>query len=216
MVKRLTAPFLSMSLAVQLLLVSAIALIALSALGYRQGSLMGLWLTSDQQGRLLFERRQFSEAADVFADPAWQGVALYKSGRYPEAADAFARLGTAEGFFNRGDAFMKGFEYRKAITAFEQAVAEAPLWLEAQENLALARYTLEYIEATREQSSTGEMEADDVVYDNESGRGRETEVNRESTLEAQSAEKWMRSVDTETAEFLRTRFLLEASRRGEL
>ncbi|MEM9759195.1 MAG: VWA domain-containing protein, partial [Pseudomonadota bacterium] len=54
--------------------------------------------------------------------------------------------------------------------------------------------------------------ADEVVYDNTSDRGRDTEVTRDSVVEAQSAEKWMRAVDTETAEFLRTRFFLEASR----
>jgi Ca-activated chloride channel family protein len=111
---------------------------------------------------------------------------------------------------------MKQFEFSKAITAYEQALVEAPEWREAADNLELARYTREYIEGAREQSSTGELGADDVVYDNERNRGQETEVDRESMLEAASAEKWMRSVDTETADFLRSRFLLEASRRGEL
>ena len=73
-------------------------------------------------------------------------------------------------------------------------------------------YTLDYVEDAREQGSTGKLEADDVVYDNESQRGTDTEVTRESAVEAQSAEKWMRSVDTETADFLRSRFLLEAAR----
>ena len=54
------------------------------------------------------------------------------------------------------------------------------------------------------------------MYDNEGERGTETEVSRESAVEAASAEKWMRSVDTETADFLRSRFLLEAAREGLL
>jgi Ca-activated chloride channel family protein len=114
---------------------------------------------------------------------------------------------------------MKAFEYRKAIPAYELAVEEAPDWTEAQENLDLARYTLEYIERSREQSDTGEesgIGADDIVYDNTSERGAETKVSRESAVEAQSAEKWMRTVDTDTADFLRSRFMLESARRGEL
>ena len=47
-------------------------------------------------------------------------------------------------------------------------------------------------------------------------RGAETKVSRESAVEAQSAEKWMRTVDTDTADFLRSRFMLESARRGEL
>ena len=94
-------------------------------------------------------------------------------------------------------------------------MSEAPDWLEARENLALARYVLAYIERTREQSDTGdesELGADDFAFDNRQERGKEMEITRESTLEMESAEKWMRSVDTETRDFLRTRFLLEAAR----
>jgi hypothetical protein len=38
------------------------------------------------------------------------------------------------------------------------------------------------------------------------------EITDQSTIEMESAEKWMRGVDTETSDFLRTRFLLEATR----
>lgn len=189
---------------------------ALLWLSLRQGDFIDLWLTADQQARLAFEDKEYALAAAGFQNPAWQGVAYYRNGAYSEAADAFGRIGTAEGFFNRGNAFMKSFEFAKAITAYEQAVTEAPDWQAATENLALARYTLDYVEEAREQSATGKLEADDVVYDNERARGQETTVDRESVLEAASAEKWMRSVDTETADFLRTRFQLEAARRGEL
>ena len=206
-----------LSLIVQLGFVTAIAL---GSLFWMKGSgeLIDLFLTNDQQGRVAYEKPSFAEAAEKFVDPAWKGTAQYRSGQYLEAADTFVRLDSAEGFFNRGNAYMRAFEFRKAITSYEQAVADAPDWQEAQENLELARYTLDYIERAREQGDTGEagIGADDVVYDNEGERGNETEVSRDSAVEAQSAEKWMRSVDTETAEFLRSRFLLEASREGVL
>ncbi len=110
---------------------------------------------------------------------------------------------------------MKAFDYGKAIAAYELAVAEAPDWQEAADNLELARYVLDYIQDAREQSDTGdetELGADDYKFDNTQERGREMTVTNESTIELESAEKWMRSVDTETADFLRIRFALEASR----
>jgi Ca-activated chloride channel family protein len=112
---------------------------------------------------------------------------------------------------------MKGREYGKAIVAYQQAVAEAPDWVEARENLDLAAYTLEYIERAREQSDSGdesELSADDYVFDNTKERGVEVEITQQSTIEMESAEKWMRGVDTDTRDFLRTRFLLEESRAG--
>ena len=127
----------------------------------------------------------------------------------------FGRLPTAQGFFNRGNTLMRAREYRKAITAYEQAVVEAPEWVDAAANLRLARYVLDYIEKTREQTDTGdetELGADDFVFDNTRERGREIIITDASAIEQQSAEKWMRSVDTRTRDFLRMRFALEASR----
>ena len=181
------------------------------------GDFMSLWLTPDQQARRAYEALDFREAWERFEDPAWKGVAAYDSGLYEESASAFGRIATAEGFFNRGNAFMKSGAYGKAIVAYEQAVAEAPDWVEASENLELAIYTLEYIERVREQSDTGdesELSADDYVFDNTKERGLEVEITEQSTIELESAEKWMRGIDTETRDFLRTRFLLEATREG--
>ncbi len=202
---------------IQLTLVTGLTAIVLGLAGWRSGDFTALWLTPDQQGRLAYTRFEFSAATDRFEDPMWKGTAAYAAGRYEEAADSFGRIPTAEGFFNRGNAFMKARQYAKAITAYEQAVAEAPEWTVANDNLELARYVLDYIESAREQSDTGdetELGADDIVFDNTEERGKSIVITNESAIEMQSAEKWMRSVDTETRDFLRTRFALEASREG--
>lgn len=196
-------------------MVSALAAAALVVLAEREGDFTALWLTPDQQGRMAYEDKEFAAAADLFEDPMRKGRALYAAGRYTEAAATFARVPTAEGFYNRGNALMKGREYTKAIPSYEQAVDEAPDWAEAAENLRLARYVLEYIEGVREQSDTGdesELGADDVQFDNTKEKGKEIVITKESTIAAESAEKWMRSVDTETRDFLRSRFALEAAR----
>ena len=198
-------------------LVSLLAATAFAWQFSRVGDFELLWLTPDQQARRAYEDLEFREAYEQFENPAWKGVAAYDSGLYEESAAAFGRIPTAVGFYNRGNAFMKARDYSKAIVAYEQAVAEAPDWVEAQENLELATYTLEYIERVREQSDTGdesELGADDYVFDNTKDRGLEVEITQQSTIELESAEKWMRGVDTETSEFLRTRFLLEATREG--
>ena len=219
MVTRVFQWLAEMRLSLQLAAVTVIAVLVLAYMNGPDGRFADLWLTPDQQGRVAYANLEFQTAAELFESPPWKGVAEFRSGRYIEAAGTFGRMDSAIGFFNRGNAFMRGREYRKAITAYESAVAEDPDWIEAQENLDLARYTLDYIERSREQGDTGEesgIGADETVYDNQSDRGADTEVTRESVIEAQSAEKWMRSVDTETADFLRSRFLLEASREGRL
>lgn len=207
----------AVSFTAALVIVSLVTGGALAWQTMRVGDFASLWLTPDQQARRAYEALEFREAYERFEDPGWKGVAAYDSGLYEESAASFGRIATAEGFFNRGNAFMKAGSYGKAIVAYEEAVAEAPEWTEARENLELAIYTLEYIERVREQSDTGdesELSADEYVFDNTKERGLEVEITQQSTIEMESAEKWMRGVDTETRDFLRTRFLLEATREG--
>lgn len=194
-------------------LLSALSLLCLLYLGLSGRGFMALWATPDQLGRLAFERNDFTGAAALFADPRWLGAARFEAGQYLEAAEAYALSADAVGFYNRGVALVKGREYAQAIASFELAVVEAPQWPEAVANLELARYILDYIETSREQSGTeGKLEADEYRYDASAERGERAVIRDSSEISQLSAEKWMRSVDTQTSEFLSQRFALEASR----
>jgi Ca-activated chloride channel family protein len=199
----------------QIVLLAVLALGAMGISAQKLGGFGYLWWTADQQGFRLYRERKFSEAADVFADPLWQGTAAYATGRYEESAETFARLPDATGFFNRGNALVKAREYGAAIQSYELAVRENPDWSEAIDNLALARHIQAYLIRSREQSDTGderELSADGFKFDNTGDNGREMVISNESAMEVQSAEKWMRSVNTEMVDFLNTRFALEQAR----
>jgi Ca-activated chloride channel family protein len=145
----------------------------------------------------------------------WKGLALYRSGKYSEAAQVFGRLPSAEAAFAQGLAHTKTREYREGIAAFEAALERDPHHAAALRNLEVARAILAYVETAREQSDTGEesgIGADDVVFDNESGGGTETTITGGDQMKLETAEQWMRTVDTRTADFLRIRFALEAAR----
>lgn len=172
------------------------------------------FVSADQQGRFAFERREYARAADLFVDPMWRGIAAYRAGRYADAVAAFSRVRTAQGFFNLGNAYIKNRQYELAIGAFEQAVLMAPQSEAAQRNLEVSRYIASYLIETRLASDTGdetELGADGFVFDNKSDEGTEITITDESRLEAKSADQWLRAVDTDTADFLRTKFLLELS-----
>lgn len=171
--------------------------------------------TRDQQGRFAFEHREYSKAGDLFTDPMWKGVALYEAGRYEDAAAAFANDTSAWGLFNRGNALVKARTYADAIPAYEQALKEDPDNPSINHNLEAVRNIIAYLERVREQSDRGagaEVDggADAVVFDKQSDGGFEYVVDDKDRLEIQSAEKWMRAVDTRSADFLRTKFALEA------
>jgi len=173
------------------------------------------FLTPDQQGRYAMQQRRFSDAADLFEDPMWQGIAAYRAGRYQQAAEVFARVPTAQGFFNLGNSYVKAREYDRAVVAFRQAVAEDPEFGPARENLELAEYIVTYLNDVRLQSDTGddsELNADGFRFDNKADEGTEIVINDASRLEAKSEEQWLRAVATQPSEFLRIKFALEADR----
>lgn len=175
------------------------------------------FMTPDQQGWRAFERKDYAEAAEAFEDPYLRGVALYRSGEYETAAQEMARLDTAEAAFLQGMAHLKSRGYRDGVRAFERVLELDPAHKGAQQNLPISKAIVDYVETTREQSDTGEdtgIGADDVVFDNESGRGQDTQIEapQEDAPAHLSTEQWMRTVDTRTEDFLKQRFRLEAAR----
>ncbi|MGI9501209.1 MAG: VWA domain-containing protein [Geminicoccaceae bacterium] len=181
----------------------------------RADGIVDWFFTPDQQGQLAFDDKEFAAAADHFEDPVWRGYAFYRSGQYAEAVQTFARLDTADAVFAKGMAHLKIREYRPGIAAFETALERDPDHAAAARNLEIARAILDYVEQAREQSDTGEesgIGADDVMFDNEAGRGTETTITGEEQTKMQTAEQWMRTVDTRTSDFLRIRFALEAAK----
>ncbi|WP_148862863.1 VWA domain-containing protein [Marinobacter fonticola] len=171
--------------------------------------------TPDQQGQRAFRDRDFSAAAERFTDPLWRGYALYRNGQYDEAITTLDRVETAQAAFIQGMAHIKSRGYRDAVRSFQTTLQRDPNYPNAQTNLDVAREIVDYIERTREQSDTGEEQlgADEVVFDNESNRGAETQMQvpqEKGEGALLSTEQWMNTVDTRTGDFLRQRFMIEA------
>jgi len=193
-------------------LVLAVLLTGMAGQPAHADGMVDWFLTSDQQGRLAYDNKEYVEASVLFRDPVWNGYALYRAGKYTEAAQVFARVDTAKAAFSQGMSHIKAREYRDGIRAFETALKRDPGYADATRNLEIARAIVTYVESAREQSDTGEelgIGADDVVFDNESNRGAETEITGDAEPEMVTAAQWMRTVDTRTPDFLRIRFALE-------
>ncbi|MCA9451806.1 MAG: hypothetical protein KC584_04130, partial [Nitrospira sp.] len=53
-----------------------------------------LWVRPDQQGIQALNRDAPEEAAALFQDPGWKGIAHYRAGKYQEAEEAFSKMDT--------------------------------------------------------------------------------------------------------------------------
>ncbi|WP_428926141.1 VWA domain-containing protein [Marinibacterium sp. SX1] len=185
----------------------------------RADGLADWFWTPDQQGQRAETSRDFARAATLYADPYRKAYAMTRAGQYEEAIDILDKLDTPDAAFLQGLAEIRFRRYRPAVRSFETALERRPGWAEAERNLEVAKAIVEYVETTQEQSDTGEdrgIGADDTVFDNETQKGAETQVEQPSEGEAgmPTAEQWMQSIDTDMGDFLKSRFRFDLSESG--
>ncbi len=175
-------------------------------------SLRDLFLTPDQQGRLLMAKDDFKTAAMLFQDPMQRGTALYTNGDFKEAAAAYGRDDSVEALYNRANSLLMAGSYDAAIEGYEKALSIQPEWLEAEENLALARARKERMAPPDDDAggTGGKLEADEIVFDKRAAQSsndqKETIEGGELTSDQEMRAMWLRRVQTKPADFLRAKF----------
>lgn len=197
-----------------LALVVAAFLVALASVNW---SLRDLFLTPDQQGRVLMTRSDFKTAAKRFQDPMQQGTALYRDGDFKAAAAAFGRGESVEATYNRSTSLLMSGKYDAAIAGYEKVLTLKPGWLEAEENLALARARKERMTPPDDDSggTGGQLEADEIVFDDraQNGSSDEKEVIQggDQLSDQEMRAVWLRRVQTQPADFLRAKFSYQSA-----
>jgi Ca-activated chloride channel family protein len=180
----------------------------------RADGLADWFWTPDQQGRRLYDAHRYAEAAETFADPEWRAAALFRAGRYAEAAALLAPIQTATAQYDRGTALARGRDYPGAVAAFEAALALDPANAAAAHNLDVTRRIIAWLTEARvdEDPEQGAEPPDDDVADLTGDQGRPVRIDASSQLSEDAAEDWMRAVETKPADFLKSRFAVEAAR----
>lgn len=102
-----------------------------------------LWFRPDQQGARVLERGNPEEAAALFQDPGWKGIAHYRAGKYQEAEQAFSSVDTAEGHYNRGNALAKLGRLPEALASYQIALTQQPHHADAKHNMEVIKKLLE-------------------------------------------------------------------------
>ena len=182
-----------------------------------QASVKDWFLTPDQQGMIAYNNNNFEQAATLFTDPYWQARSLYEMGKYFQAAQIFATFGTADGFYNRGNALLKSQDYLGAVNAYKYALEMEASHEPANQNLVIAEKALELVLAMDgnvdlEQSVMIDVDAD-KISERADGEGQDYVVDTE--LDTETKEAWMRSVDSQMSDFLSAKFNNEVNRQEQ-
>ena len=164
------------------------------------------WLTPDQQGRLAYGRGDYTGAAERFADPMWRGVALYRAGRYDDAIDALARVDTAESYFDQGNALAKLGKLSAALAAYQEALKRNPGFTAAKANRDLVQKLIPAKKKDDQEAQDPNEKPDEIQFDEQGNKGKQGEVEAAQ----QTADMWMRNIQTTPAQLLRRKFAIEA------
>ncbi|GJL68145.1 MAG: hypothetical protein NPIRA06_07800 [Nitrospirales bacterium] len=141
-----------------------------------------LWVRPDQQGIKALEREAPEEAAALFQDPGWKGIAHYRAGKYQEAEEAFSIVDTPEGHYNRGNALARLGRYEEALASYQAALTQQPNHADAKHNLEIIKQLLDK-PSSADQEGEQSQESDDSSAKPKNNRD-ETGVEGEKSEEA--------------------------------
>ena len=193
----------------------AAGLLTLGALTLTSGGLR----TPEQAGYSLYSKSEYKKAAETFTDSYWKAIALYRDGQFKAAANIFAGFDSAEGAFNHGNALLFQGNYEQATKRYERALELRPNWEDAKINRAIAVARAEALDFEGANMTDGKIGADDYVINNEPSSNQndndQTEVVESTELsDAELRAVWLRQVQTDPADFLKSKFNYQLQKGG--
>ncbi|MEM7135995.1 MAG: VWA domain-containing protein [Myxococcota bacterium] len=203
----------------------AAAILVFTVSGCGDNAFVDLWLTPDQQGRLLFDRGEFVEAAQRFDDPMWKGIAFYAAEDWPSAIGALSNVDSPEGHYNLGNAYAQNRQWITAIQQYDAALSKRPTFREARANRDLLQGMLDRMREADDPEENAKgvpppseedaitLREDQKAPSDNPDLDRAMEIDREaaeSAISDATLELWMRRVDTKPADFLAQKFATQA------
>lgn len=147
--------------------------------------LQNLWKTPNQQAQQLYDKKQFSQAAEKFENSDWKAAAQYQAGDFENAAKQFEQN---HNFYNLGNALAKKGELQQALAAYEKAIAENPYDHDAKANKELVEQALKKQEQQKQDSQQNQQPS--KSQENEkSNQDSQQKQNEDSNSESKPEQK---------------------------
>jgi Ca-activated chloride channel family protein len=200
-----------------------------------------LWLTGDQQGRLLMQMERYQQAAGRFTNPLWKGMAHYYAEEFMVAAEYFSRQDSDAALFNEANARAHARDYIRAVNRYDRLLQRNPDYPGAQPNRDKVQDLIDEINRLSEsqQQEAGvsgedkELGGDDAIpadEDKELGgddaipaegaqeisweKAEITQFSAEDILQdPATADMWLRSVQQDPSNFLAIKFSMQLQSR---
>ena len=179
-----------------------------------------LWLTRDQQGRLLLQLGRYTQAAARFNDLMWKGIAYYYNEDFMLAAEYFSRQDSDDALFNEANARAQGRDYVRAVSRYDRLLARTPDYPGATANRSQVSAIIDEIDrlSASQQQEAGastqdkQLSGDDAIpaqgADEISWQQTEViQLTAEDILQdAATSDMWLRGVQQDPSRFLAIKF----------
>lgn len=187
-----------------------------------------LWLTGDQQGRLLMQAGDYRAAAAHFEDPMWKALAYYYAEDFMLAAEYFSRSDSDDALFDEANARAHARDYVRAVNRYDRLLERNPDYPGASQNRQRVQELIDEINRLSEsqQSEPGvsgedkELGTDDAIP----AQGAEeltweqaetvSLTADEILADPATAEMWLRSVQQDPSNFLAIKFGMQLQRQS--
>jgi Ca-activated chloride channel family protein len=187
-----------------------------------------LWLTGDQQGRLLMQAGDYRAAAAHFEDPMWKGLAYYYAEDFMLAAEYFSRSDSDDALFDEANARAHARDYVRAVNRYDRLLERNPDYPGASQNRQRVQELIDEINRLSEsqQPEPGvsgedkELGTDDAIP----AQGAEeltweqaetvSLTADEILADPATAEMWLRSVQQDPSNFLAIKFGMQLQRQS--
>ena len=187
---------------------------------------LDFFFSRDQQAMIAMHRGHFGEAAVLFQDPQWKGVACYYAENFDCAQDRFSTRGDLDGLNNFAAAAAQAGDYKLASQLYAALVVFDPDYPGAEQSEKKMAELVESIDRftkSQQDERPPSEKAGNKDQRNKANGDKQTvmgAIERETlrasdVLQSDAAtEKWLRDISRDPKAFFRNKFAIEAERKG--
>ncbi|MEJ2297645.1 MAG: tetratricopeptide repeat protein [Woeseiaceae bacterium] len=150
-------------------------------------------MNKNQQAERALERGSPADAAALFEDSEWRGVARYRAGDYAGSAREFADSGDARSLYTLGNAMAQGGDFDAAIDAYEEV-------LEMDPDNDDARYNLDFVKNLKDQQEQQQQQQGEQQQSEQNPEGQGEQSEGEGQEDQQGAQDGSQSSESQDAD----------------
>ena len=206
---------------IYLLIVSSAVFITL-----KPQQFVDLWLTSDQQGQILFNYGHYQQANETFTNTLWQAYSAYGNEDYEKAATLYSQYNNSSALMAQANALAHARQYVKARDLYQLIISKYPKLTAPKINIKVVQAIIDEVNLLSQSQQPEQGESSKELGDDpQTGDGAERKAGQPQEVKQLSSEQlllddnlnkmWLRQVQKNPAQFLSQKFYMQLENQNQ-